>query len=146
MTTEQRLSAPDVTILIPHYKTPELVKHCLALLQKFTPPGLAHYIVIDNDSQDNSLDYLRNLTWIELIERKSLPDETPPQSHSRALDAGFLHVKTPYVLSIHTDTLIKHPGWLDYLLNQINVDRNIAGVGSWKLETYSWHKKILKSI
>lgn len=142
----QDKKTPEVSILIPHYKTPELVRRCLDLLQKHTPPGLADVIVIDNNSQDDSVDYLRNLSWIKLIERKTIPDETPPQSHWRALDLGLLEVNTPYVLSIHTDTLVKHPNWLPYLLNKIKANNNIAGVGSWKLETQPWYKKILKKI
>jgi len=135
----------EVSILIPHYKTPELVRRCLGLLQKYTPPGIADIIVIDNDSQDESLDYLRNLTYIKLIERKAIPGESL-QSHPRALDLGLSQVQTPYVLSIHTDTLVKHPLWLPYLLDKIKSNPNIAGVGSWKLENRPWHKKILKKL
>ncbi|MBW2010634.1 MAG: glycosyltransferase, partial [Deltaproteobacteria bacterium] len=53
---------------------------------------------------------------------------------------------TPYVLSIHTDTFVKHPGWLDVLLSQVEKESNIAGVGSWKLENKPFLKKIAKSL
>lgn len=143
--TQHSLMLPEVSILIPHYKTPELVRLCLDLLKKHTPSGLAEIIVIDNDSQDDSLDYLRSLSWIKLIERKAIPGESL-QSHPRALDLALSQVHTPYVLSIHTDTLVKHPQWLPYLLSKIKSHNNIAGVGSWKLENHPWHKKILKKI
>ncbi len=139
------LKIPEVSILIPHYKTLELVRLCLDLLQKHTPPGLAEIIVIDNDSQDESLDYLRSLSWITLIERKAIPGESL-QSHPRALDLALSQVHTPYVMSIHTDTLVKHPEWLGFLLGKIKSHQNIAGVGSWKLENRPWHKKFLKKI
>ncbi|MCP4673028.1 MAG: glycosyltransferase family 2 protein, partial [Desulfobacula sp.] len=103
-------------------------------IKKHTDLSKIHVIVIDNDSQDESLDYLRSLSWIELIERKTIPNETPSASHSRALDLALAKVTTPYVLSIHTDTLIKHPGWLDAMISQLEKDSNTAGVGSWKLE------------
>jgi hypothetical protein len=142
MTTPQG----QVTILIPHYKTLELSKLCLRLIRKYTDLSKAKVIVIDNDSQDASLDYLRSLSWIELIERKTVRDEGSISAHARALDLGLAHTTTPYVLSIHTDTLIKHPQWLDFLLTQINKSTGIAGVGSWKLEAKPWWREAVKKL
>jgi GT2 family glycosyltransferase len=133
-----------VTILIPNYKTLELTKLCLRLLRKYTDPKKAKVMVIDNDSKDESLDYLRTLEWIELIERKAVPGESPVQSHSRALDMCLERVTTPYALSIHTDTLVKHPQWLEFLLAQIAKSPTIAGVGSWKLESKPFWRQALK--
>jgi GT2 family glycosyltransferase len=125
---------PKVTILIPNYKTLKLTKLCLRLIRKYTDPEMIHVIVIDNDSNDESILYLRSLKWVELIERKKVPGEIPALSHSMALDLALEKVKTPYVLSIHTDTFVKNASWLDALITEIEKDSNIAGVGSWKLE------------
>ncbi len=133
-----------MTILIPNYKTLDLTKLCLRLIRKRTDFTKAHVIVIDNDSQDESLDYLRTVSWIELIERKAIPGESPVQSHARALDMALERVTTPYVLSIHTDTLIKHPKWLEFLITEIEKNPIIAGVGSWKLEDKPMIKRFLK--
>jgi len=135
---------PQITILIPNYKTLELTKLCLRLIRKYTDLNQAKIIVIDNDSQDASLTYLRSLPWIELIERKVVPNEGAISAHSRALDLGLERTTTPYVLSIHTDTLIKHPDWLSFLISQIERRPAIAGVGSWKLEAKSWWRQGLK--
>jgi glycosyltransferase involved in cell wall biosynthesis len=135
-----------VTILIPNYKTLELTKLCLRLIRKHTDLNLAKVIVIDNDSQDESLDYLRTVKWIHLIERKSVPGETPGLSHSRALDEALATVTTPYVLSIHTDTLVRNQQWLPFLIQQIEKNPNIAGVGSWKLEQKPLIKRVAKMI
>lgn len=143
---QHKSTTPLVTILVPHYKTLELTKLCLRLLRKHTDPRLAHVIVIDNDSQDASTDYLHTVSWIELIERKNIPGEHGAVSHSRALDLALERVKTPYVLSIHTDTLIKRSDWLQFLLSFIEKKPKIAGVGSWKLESKPFHKRIFKLI
>ncbi len=140
------MSSPLVTILVPNYKTLTLTKLCLRLLRKYTAHEQAKVIVIDNDSQDASLDYLRSLSWIQLIERQAIPGETPVQSHARALDQGLQYVDTPYVLSIHTDTLVKHPEWLSFLMAEIERHPQIAGVGSWKLEMKPWWRQGLKFI
>ncbi|MDJ0803703.1 MAG: glycosyltransferase [Desulfobacterales bacterium] len=125
---------PEVTILIPNYRTLAMTTLCLRLLRKYSDPSRVHVIVIDNHSGDASLDYLRQLKWIELIERPSEPDETPSRSHARALDLGLARARTPFVLSLHTDTFVRSPQWLDVLLAPFDRDARVAGVGSWKLE------------
>lgn len=134
----------QVTILVPNYKTLELTKLCLRLLRKNTDLNQASVIVIDNDSQDESLAYLRTLSWIDLIERKAIVGESPVQSHARALDLALATVSTPYVLSIHTDTLVKHPAWLSFLLHYLETNTSAAGVGSWKLESKPFWRRWLK--
>jgi len=124
---------PDVTILIPNYRTPEVTRLCLRLLRRHTDPARAAVIAIDNGSGDESLDYLRSLSWIRLIERTPVPAESVAKAHARALDLGLAAVETPYVLSIHTDTFVCRDDWLDALLAPM-ADAAVAGVGSWKLE------------
>lgn len=136
----------QVTILIPNYKTPELTKLCLRLIRKHTDQNKIEVIVIDNDSNDASLEYLRSLSWITLLERKPIANEGAISSHSRALDMALEQVKTPYVLSIHTDTLISNPAWLEFLLSHIQKRPTIAGVGSWKLESKSLWRQALKTV
>lgn len=124
-----------VTILVPNYKTPEITKICMRLLRKFTDLNQVEVIAIDNNSQDASVEYLRSLSWVKLIERTPEPDDTVPLSHSRALDLALAAVQTPFVLSIHSDTFVKRHDWLDVLLKPFDEHPRLAGVGSWKLES-----------
>jgi hypothetical protein len=128
------MAKKQVTILVPNYRTPEITKICLRLLRQFTNHELADVIVIDNNSGDASVEYLRTLKWIQLIERDCVAGESGVEAHSRALDLAMTHVNTPYVLSIHTDTFVKRHDWLEVLLKNFD-DTNVAGVGSWKLES-----------
>lgn len=105
-----------VTILIPNYKTLEITKICLRLIRKFTDFNLVDVIVIDNNSNDASLDYLRTLKWITLLVRKAAEPETPVILHARALDLVMEKVNTPYVLSIHTDIFVKDKAWIQFCL------------------------------
>lgn len=142
------MSAAEVTILIPNYRTLKITRLCLRMLRKYTDPARVKVIAIDNDSgeDDESLQYLRSLNWIDLIERKAVAGESPGASHASALDMALQQVTTPYVMSIHTDTFVLRHDWLDYLLNFIKKDPNIAGVGSWKLEVKPAWKLVLKKL
>lgn len=140
------MPSKPVTILVPNYKTLELTKICLRLIRKHTPQDAYKIIAIDNASNDASVEYLRSLPWITLLERDISDDPRPGLSHSRALDLALAQTDTPYVLSIHTDTFVHHPQWLSYLLTQIEKSPDIAGVGSWKLEHKPWLKRVAKNI
>lgn len=129
------MTGKEVTILVPNYRTPDITKICMRLIRRYTDFSKTHVIVIDNASADASVDYLRTLDWIELIERQPEADDTPPLSHSRALDLALDRVTTPFVLSIHTDTFVRRREWIDVMLAAFSEDERLAGVGSWKLES-----------
>ena len=131
----------QITIIIPNYKTPVLTKLCLRSLRRFTDPKQAKVIVVDNDSADDSLEYLKQLNWITLIERKTT-GETGPQMHARALDEALNLVDTPFFMVMHTDTIVRRADWLDFMLGHFAGSPKLAGVGSWKLEHVSRAKII----
>ncbi|MCQ9427516.1 glycosyltransferase, partial [Pseudomonas sp. LJDD11] len=61
---------PTFSIAIVNYKTLEITKICLDLLQQHLGNTPHQVWVVDNDSADDSTEYLRTLDWINLIERK----------------------------------------------------------------------------
>jgi hypothetical protein len=128
------VSAPEVTVLVPNYRTPQVTRLCLRLLRRHTDPARARVLVVDNGSADESLDYLRGLSWIRLVERRPVAGESVAKAHARALDLGLAEVDTPFVLSIHTDTFVRRDDWLEALLGHLRASEAIGGVGSWKLE------------
>ena len=136
---------PLITVIIPNYKTAALTKLCLRSLRKYTDISRVKVLVVDNDSKDDSAAYLRKLKWITLVERET-GNETGPEMHAKALDQAMTMVTTPLVLVMHTDTIVIHPGWLDFLLSKVNATPNTAGTGSWKLETVSPVKRFFKGI
>lgn len=134
-----------LTIIVPNYKTPDLTRLCLRSIRKYTDCSRVKVIAVDNDSQDESVEYLRSLKWITLVERKTT-GESGPEMHARALDMIMEMVDTPLVLVIHTDTIMISDKWLDFMLAKIHADERIAGVGSWKLEVVSPVKLFFKKI
>ncbi len=123
------LTQPSFSIALVNYKTPEVTAICLDLLNKVIKITEIPIYVVDNNSNDESLEYLKSLDWIHLIERKAEAPEVGFMAHGRALDLTLEQVKTDYLLLLHTDTLIYNPKIIEILLEKISADKSIAAVG-----------------
>ena len=132
------LTVGKATICIINYKTLELTKCCLRSIRKFTKYPY-EVIVIDNGSNDESLDYLKSLGWIRLIERNTKNDLNGGHSHAIALDLGLTNCNTEFFISMHTDTIVRKENWLTDLISYFDNDNDISCVGSGKIElTPGW--------
>jgi cellulose synthase/poly-beta-1,6-N-acetylglucosamine synthase-like glycosyltransferase len=122
-----------VTFCIVNYRTLDLTRLCLRSIRKFTRAPYK-VLVIDNHSEDESLDYLRSLSWIHLIERKpDTPDPDGSYAHGAALDLGLVHCDTDLFVSLHSDTVILQSDWLRALVAPFQ-DPQVACVGTGKIE------------
>ena len=84
------------TICIVNYKTLDFTRLCLRSIRKFTKYPY-EVIVVDNDSQDESLKYLKSLNWIRLIERRAGANEPGGgYAHSAGLDLGLENCNTEF--------------------------------------------------
>jgi glycosyltransferase involved in cell wall biosynthesis len=134
------------TICVVNYKTPDFTKLCLRSIRKLTSYPY-ETIVIDNNSQDESLEYLKSLKWISLIERALEPDEPGGgYAHAAALNLGLANCNTEFFVSMHSDTIVQKAGWLTELIGYFENDENIACVGSGKIEmTPKWRVFLKKT-
>jgi len=133
------------TICIANYKTLDFIRLCLRSIRKFTKYPYA-VIVVDNDSQDDSLQYLKSLKWIRLIERNRNNDPGGGHSHAAAMDVGVENCNTEFFVSIHSDTFVQKAGWLGELIGYFGSDETIACVGSGKIElTPKWRILLKKA-
>lgn len=123
------LSKPKYSIVLVNYKSLEVTSICLDLIKSAVNVSEVPVWVVDNDSNDESTQYLRSLDWIHLVERKPEAPELGFMAHGRALDVVLKQVTTDYLLLLHTDTLIYDPAILDILLDTIAADDKIAAVG-----------------
>jgi len=138
------LARSKATICIVNYKTPDFTKLCLRSIRKFTRYPY-EVLVIDNNSQDESLEYLRSLNWIRLIERQPMPGEPGGgYAHAAGLDLGLANCETEFFVSMHSDTFVQRQNWLTELIGYFDGDANTACVGSGKLELIPRWRILLK--
>jgi len=137
------LTKGKVTIAIVNYKTLEFIRLCLRSIRRFTRYPY-EVIVIDNDSKDESLEYLKGLSWIRLIERSIENDVSGGHSHAKALELGLKNCTTEFFLSMHSDTFIQKENWLRCLIAYFGNDETICCVGSGKVELTPRWRVVLK--
>lgn len=131
------------TIAIINYKTPKCIQLCLRSIRRFTRYPY-EVIVVDNNSHDESLAYLKRLRWIALIERRPAAGESGGQGHTAGLDLALEHCDTEFFVSMHSDTFVRKDNWLTELIGHFADDPSLACVGSDKLEMIPRWRRWLK--
>jgi len=120
---------PEFSIALVNYKTLELTKTCLNLLQQHLGNNRIPIWVVDNGSNDDSVAYLRTLDWIKLIERTPTEGEAGHIAHGKALDMILDSVDTDYLFLLHTDTFIFDKEVFAMMLNKCTKKPNTIAVG-----------------
>ncbi len=112
---------PSVSIVVVNCKTLKQTRLCLRSIRKYT-----HYpcetIVVDNDSRDESVEYLRGLSWIRLLE-----NSVQKPTHRNALDLAIQASNKDLIAAIHSDTFVCSHTWLETLLSHIDDNTMIVG-------------------
>ncbi|MDB5981019.1 MAG: hypothetical protein JWQ69_2034 [Pseudomonas sp.] len=119
----------NYSIVLVNYKSLELTRACLNLLREGLQGSGVPIFVVDNHSNDASTDYLRTLSWINLIERIPLAAEAGNVAHGQALDCALEKVETDYVFLLHTDTFVYDPSVFAMMIARCAGPREVAAVG-----------------
>jgi glycosyltransferase involved in cell wall biosynthesis len=130
-------AVPRVSICVPHYQVQDLMRLCLRALRRYTDGPPYEVIVVDNGSTDSSLDWLRSVGWITLVERGESTPDNWIRAMNTALDIGLDRARGAYYLILHSDTIVKRRGWLRRMVEGIESGPKVTSCGSGKLEQRS---------
>lgn len=117
----------SVTVLICQYATKELTQLCLESLLQFYPD--IPVLVVNGSPHDiQSTNYLRYTSIIhpnvKIWERKGR------NSHGMTMDEAIRQfIKTDYVLTMDSDTIVKRGGWIEEIL-KLSWENGIYSIGS----------------
>jgi glycosyltransferase involved in cell wall biosynthesis len=129
----QHASSPRISLCIPHWQVREIISICLRSIRKHSEKYNLEVIVVDNGSRDESLDYLRSLSWIRLIERPEERVTNWPENAFTAWDLGARAARGEFFVTMHSDVFVKQDDWLDPFLEKITSAPKVAASGAWKL-------------
>ncbi len=135
---------PILSIIIPQYKTPELILLCIRAIKQFS---VLHpqIIVVDNNSKDASLDYLKKIKNITLIENKIKCDGA--DAHKLALDLGIKKAHGQWILFFHSDSIVLKKGWDKDLLDLTEKHLGTIGITTIYRDINifaPWYTKLLR--
>lgn len=141
---------PKVTICIPHWQVERYMKICLRSIRRHSEKYDLQVIVVDNGSKDESLDYLRSLDWILLLERPEEVHTNFPKNVFTAWDHGLPHATGDYYVTMHSDVFARADDWLDPMLREITRSTKAGAAGAWKLHLenpiYAFQKRAIHHV
>lgn len=149
-TTSTSSATPRISVCIPHWQVHDMMSICLRSIRKHSHKYDLEVIVVDNGSRDESLDYLRSLSWIRLIERPGESVANWPANVFTAWDAGIRAATGEFFVTMHSDVFVRQDGWLDPFLREITASPRAAAAGAWKLALenpwYALQKRVVGSL
>jgi GT2 family glycosyltransferase len=121
------MSAHDgLDVGIVAYRSRDHLQRCLESLLDNRPAGAMRVLVVDNDSRDGTVELVRGLREVELIEAgRNL-------GFAAATNAAIRRTRGRYFLALNPDTRMR-PGVLDKLLELLDADPRI-GICGCRLE------------
>lgn len=117
-----------VTIVIPNYNGIKYIRGCMDSLRSQREEGISfEIIVVDNASKDGSLEILKQ----EYTEAEVIALDTNT-GFCHAVNVGICASKTPYVILLNNDTVVKS-GFVAALQKAIEEDARIFSVSPMML-------------
>lgn len=117
----------EVTVVIPNYNGEKYLRPCIASVYDNTKMEI-EIIVVDNGSKDGSADRIKSeFPQVKII----LLGEN--YGFCKAVNVGILESKTPYVLLLNNDTLLKG-NFVEELLNSAKKNSQIFSVEAKMLQ------------
>src|SRR3989344_4262041 len=113
----------DLSIVIVNWNTKELVLDCINSIIESKTKVKYEIIVVDNGSTEGSVEALRKIKEIKLIENKE------NLGFAKAVNQGIKKSKGKYILLLNSDTLVRK-GSIDKLIEFAKRTSDAGVVGS----------------
>ncbi len=121
MNTPEPMTQPDISICLVSYGTRELLKNCIHSIQTQTLHCNYEIIVVDNGSQDGTIDMLvREFPQVQMIQNNQNLGYTKPMNQALRLSKGR------YLLQLNPDTIVLENA-LDQLVDFLD-DNPLIGI------------------
>lgn len=129
-----------VSIIIPNYDGRIFLPVCLSAISELNfPRSKLEVIIVDNNSTDNSVDFVKkNYPWVYIIE------SSVNLGFAGGCDLGIKRAKGKYIVLLNTDTKVTK-NWLTYLVKRIETDKNIVAVNSKILLFFPFIELLIRS-
>ena len=128
---------PELSIIIVNWNGGSLLRRCVETIVTAKPPVSYEILVIDNASEDDSLDQLRDSQSIAPLfanQQLRIINNSENRGFGAANNQGFAATTSPFVLLLNLDTEVR-PGTIDTLLNMMKSDARIGICGPRILNT-----------
>lgn len=120
------------SIIILSYNTYKLTRFCIESIRQFTPAGSYETIVIDNASQDESLEWLKSQEDIKLVCNKE--NRGFPAGCNQGMKLAELGND---ILLLNSDTIVT-PRWLENLQTALYSDPKVGAVSCITSNCSNW--------
>lgn len=117
---------PRVSIIILTHNRLDMTKECLESLAKYTTNY--QLIVVDNNSSDGTVDYVRNR-----FPQASFIKNDKNLGVSKGRNQGIRASACEFLVLMDNDVIVKD-GWLDELFGPIKNGNDISGIEAWRLD------------
>lgn len=121
----------DLSIIIVNWNGGSLLTRCVETIITSAPQTTYEIVVVDNASEDDSLDQLRaSEITAPLIASSQLRIVVNAENRGfgAANNQGFSLTASPFVFMLNLDTEVR-PGTIDTLIEKLNADRTIGACG-----------------
>ncbi len=126
MPPQDATGRPDVTIVIPVFGKLELTRACLASLAAAPVGASFEVVVVDNASPDGTAAWLREVAAAGRVRAIFNPANT---GFAAACNQGAAAARGRHLLFLNNDTEVT-PGWLDPLVDTLDLDPRVDAVGA----------------
>jgi len=109
-------------IIVITHNALKYTEKCIESILRFTKDVKYRIIFVDNDSTDNTLDYLKKVPNSILISNKD------NKGFAKAMNQGLDQVTGEYTVWLNNDTIVSK-GWLSRMINHLEVFHDSGAIG-----------------